>query len=189
MRGSLGTAGRLARARRLRRALDLEDWPAFNTSFHEFNDLVVDVATRERPPATITVLSGDIHFSYLSRVQLTGLGPAGAQLDDQELGTAVHQAVSSPVRNALPPRDRTVLRFGVSRAGRWIGGRLQRWVGRSSGRVTWDFVDGPLFHNGMGELTLDGRSAHLVLERAAHDDRGEPVLEVAAERELAVTAD
>ncbi len=174
---------------RLRRALDLEDWPAFNTSFHEFNDLVVEVATGEHPPATITVLSGDIHFSYLSKVELTGVRPAGAPPDDQELGTAVHQAVSSPVRNALPPRDRTVLRFGVSRAGRWIGGRLQRWAGRSSGRVTWDFVDGPLFHNGMAQLTLDGRSNHLVLERAAHDDDGNPVLEVAAERELAVTAD
>jgi hypothetical protein len=170
---------------RLRRALDLEDWPAFNTSFHEFNDLVVDVANGERPPATITVLSGDIHFSYLSKVE-----PMGAPSeDDQELGTAVHQAVSSPVRNALRPRDRTVLRFGVSRVGRWIGGRLQRWAGRSSGRVTWDFVDGPLFHNGMAQLTLDGRSNHLVLERAAHDDDGNPVLEVAAERELAVTAD
>jgi len=170
---------------RLRRALDLEDWPAFNTSFHEFNDLVVDVANGERPPATITVLSGDIHFSYLSKVE-----PMGAPSeDDQEPGTTVHQAVSSPVRNALRPRDRTVLRFGVSRVGRWIGGRLQRWAGRSSGRVTWDFVDGPLFHNGMAQLTLDGRSNHLVLERAAHDDDGNPVLEVAAERELAVTAD
>ena len=68
-------------------------------------------------------------------------------------------------------------------------GADESWAGRSSGRVTWDFVDGPLFHNGMAQLTLDGRSNHLVLERAAHDDDGNPVLEVAAERELAVTAD
>ncbi len=162
---------------RLRRALDLEDWPAFDTSFHEFNDLIIDVASAERAPATVTVLSGDIHFSYLAEVQHDGRNNA----------TAVHQAVSSPIRNALRPRDRYVLRFAVSRVGRRIGTRLQKWVGRSPGRAAWDFVDGPLFHNGMGELTLDGRSAHLVLERAAHDGDGAAVLEFAAERELANT--
>ena len=160
---------------RLRRALDLEDWPAFDTSFHEFNDLIADVAGSEHPPTTLTVLSGDIHFSYLSEVQIDG----GTGV------TAVHQAVSSPVRNALRPRDRSVLRFAVSRVGRRIGARLQKMVRRKPGRATWDFVDGPLFHNGMGELTLDGHSAHLVLERATHDDADEPVLEIAAERELA----
>jgi hypothetical protein len=159
---------------RLRRALDLEDWPAFDRSFHALNELIVDVSAAERPPASVTVLSGDIHFSYLAAIDIDGLGPA----------TSVHQAVSSPIRNALAARDRYVLRFAVSQVGRWIGARLQRSVGRANGAASWEFVDGPLFHNGMGELTIDGRRVHLLLERATHDDDGNPVLEPAAEREL-----
>jgi hypothetical protein len=163
---------------RLRRALDLEDWAAFDLSFHALNELIVELSCSDDPPASVTILSGDIHFSYLAAVEIDGAGSR----------TAVHQAVSSPIRNALPPRDRYVLRFAVSRVGRWLGTKLQRSVGRPDGRVSWDFVDGPLFHNGMGELTLDGLRAHLVLERAAHDDAGNPVLEAAAERDLADAA-
>ncbi len=60
---------------RIRRAVDLEDWSAFHDSYRALMDLVRDVATpREQPapdpPATVTILSGDVHFSFRSRAML-----------------------------------------------------------------------------------------------------------------------
>src|SRR5690606_35621406 len=95
-----GAWGRLfARAgERLRRGLDLEDWPAFHRSFDAFVDLLVDIgsgtgpADKLDPPATVSVLSGDIHFSYRARLEFPG---------DAGVRSRVHQVVSSPIRNAL----------------------------------------------------------------------------------------
>ena len=114
---------------RLRRALDLEDWPAFNTSFHEFNDLVVEVATRERPPATITVLSGDIHFSYLSKVELTGVGTGGGTARRSGTGhrSAPGGQLTGPQRPAAEGSHRAALRGVTCRA-------LDRWTAPAVGR-------------------------------------------------------
>ena len=152
------------------------------------NDLVVDVGDRSRTaPGDHQVLSGDIHFSYIAKVELPEIGGRSAPLDGQEPGTTVHQAVSSPVRNALRPRDRTVLRFGVSRVGRWIGGRLQRWsvaaragspgISSTARCSTTAWVSSP---------STAGRT--IWCSNAPPTTSGEPVLEVAAERELAVNA-
>ena len=62
---------RLARAgERIRRELDLEHWAAFGASFGEFEELLTGLATGAygRPPASVTVLGGDIHHSYLAAV-------------------------------------------------------------------------------------------------------------------------
>ena len=67
---------RLARAgERIRRELDLEHWAAFGASFGQFEELLTGLATgaRGRPPASVTVLGGDIHHSYLAAVDF----PAG----------------------------------------------------------------------------------------------------------------
>jgi hypothetical protein len=46
-----------------------------------------------QPPASITVISGDVHHSYLAAVDF----PAGT-----DARSAVYQAVCSPIHNMLP---------------------------------------------------------------------------------------
>jgi hypothetical protein len=154
----------------LRRYLDLEDWSAFETSMVRMLDLVQEVAsgtgTAEPPPAVVAVLSGDIHFSYVARLETPGATGR------------VHQVVSSPIRNSLARRDRRVLRFTMSRMGKLIGDLLmrgaRRWI-----PVTWTLTHGPEFANEMGLLQVRGRELELVIERARNDAEGGEVLEVA----------
>ena len=162
---------------RLRRALDLEDWPAFDRSFRAFVDLLAEVAEPgpDGAPSTITVVSGDIHFSYVAGIQLAGSADGSSR---------VAQVVSSPIRNALTGRDRRVLQFGVSRVGRRVGGWLQRRVGRGPCAATWELDDGPFFDNSMGELVFEGDRARLRIERSRPDDDGEPILEIMVDRDL-----
>ena len=74
-----------------RRKADMEDWPAFHRSFATFVELLQDLgdASRSDAPATISVLSGDIHFSYASEIRFP---------DGREPGSRVHQLVNSPIR-------------------------------------------------------------------------------------------
>ena len=91
---------RSARAgERVRRELDLEHWAAFGRSFGQFEQLLTGLATGEqgRPPASVTVLGGDIHHSYLAAVDFPpGTNPR----------SPVYQAVCSPIHNVLPDRFR-----------------------------------------------------------------------------------
>ena len=59
----------------LRRRFDLEHWPSFDASFIQLEELLTSLATgrlspRGTPPATVTVISGDVHHSYLTAVDL-----------------------------------------------------------------------------------------------------------------------
>ena len=54
---------------RVRRSLDLEDWPSFPASFAAFVELTTSIKCSESPPASIVVASGDIHFSCAARVE------------------------------------------------------------------------------------------------------------------------
>ena len=94
-----------------RRKADMEDWPAFHRSFAMFVELLEDLgdASRSDVPATISVLSGDIHFSYASEIRFP---------DGREPRSRVHQLVNSPIRNALTPPERTAMRLGTSRFAR-----------------------------------------------------------------------
>jgi hypothetical protein len=164
---------------RLRRALDLEDWCAFSNSFRAFVELLTNVANGDGPaqgntrPRSITVLSGDIHFSYQAEIQLARPG-----------SSRVNQIVSSPIRNALAARDRKVLRFGVSRVGRKIGTWLQRAARVPHTDARWELANGPFFHSGMAELRLDGPSCTVVFERAQPDEDGQAELSLVATVDL-----
>jgi hypothetical protein len=114
----------------------------------------------------VAVLSGDIHFSYVARLDAPGAT------------SRVHQVVSSPIRNSLSRRDRRVLRFTMSRIGKRIGDLLMRSARRWL-PVTWALTHGPEFANEMGLLVVRGRELELVIERARNDDDGHEVLEVA----------
>ena len=85
---------------KVRRALDMEDWAAFDRSFRGMEDLIAEIATGPDAPATISILGGDIHFSYAAELQLR---------DGGDLTSGVHQLVCSPIRNILARHERRVL--------------------------------------------------------------------------------
>ncbi|MGH3210060.1 MAG: alkaline phosphatase D family protein, partial [Trebonia sp.] len=65
---------------RVRQAVDLEHWPAFGASFVQLEELLTSLAAgrlspRGAPPVTVTVISGDVHHSYLTAVDLPRTGP------------------------------------------------------------------------------------------------------------------
>ena len=157
---------------RLRRALDLEDWPAFEASFLKMAELLREISTGTgrsstiTPPGVLAVLSGDIHFSYVAEVAFTQPGAI----------SRVYQLVSSPIRQALPRRDRRVILAALSRPGRVIGGRLQRSVRARSSPISWELTHGPEFANDMAAITIDGRSVELLMEQARPDADGQPIL-------------
>ncbi len=80
---------------RIRRAADLEHGAAFGESFANFEELLTALATGAsgQPSASVTVISGDVHHSYLAEVGF----PVGTHPR-----SAVYQAVCSPIHNVLP---------------------------------------------------------------------------------------
>jgi hypothetical protein len=162
---------------RIRRGLDLEDWPAFMQSFDELCGLLTEVGSRVEPPApaTISVISGDIHFSYVAEVDF----PESAGVTSH-----VHQLVSSPIRNALVPRERRAIRFALSRAGKKIARALRRTARRHRTLVSWRMTHGPVFANVLSAARFDGRQAAVVVEQAVADDNGDPLLSVVIETDL-----
>jgi hypothetical protein len=165
---------------RIRRSLDLEAWAAFGASFAQFREMVLRVCRSEQAPATLTVLSGDIHTAYTAEISIPTDG------DDDATGhTRVWQLVSSPLRNALVTREQKAMRFARSRVGTAIGRVLRRSGRRTGIGVDWDVVDGPFFNNNVGMLTFERRDARVVIEQAAFDeDREQPVLASVIDRHL-----
>jgi len=153
---------------RMRRSLDLEDWPAFSHSFSRLTELLVAIATDAHAPSTICLIAGDIHFSYVAPIALD---------QRQHVKSKVHQIAISPIRNVLVPRDRRVLRFGVSRIGRFIARLLRRTARGPETGATWHSGEGPIFDNALGSLRFDRNAASLLIERAKASDDGTAVLE------------
>ena len=155
---------------RLRRMIDLEHWPAFGRSFQDLVALLRDVALGLRtgsPPASVLVLSGDVHCSYLAEARLPGVDPAR---------TRVHQIVQSPLRNPLELPVRAVNRLLESRPVVACVRALARRAGVPEVPITWRVDHGPLFDNGIMVLDLRGRRASCEVERAVVRD-GAQVLE------------
>ena len=179
--GSWGPLGRRI-GERIRIAADLEDWPAFIRSFDDLVELLGQVggAARVNAPATISVLSGDIHFAYASEIRFPDATP---------MTSRVHQLVSSPIRNALKPPERMVMRLGTSGVGRRLA-RVLRWATRRPrASVSWALDRGPVFANSLGQITFAGSGAQLVMLQARpHDDRTGPQLDHAIELDLVAGA-
>jgi hypothetical protein len=174
-----GLADRLAE--KVRQGADLEHWPAFRDSFDAMCALLREVGAGQHgdAPASIVVVSGDVHHAYLAEVGF----PAGSGVR-----SSVWQATCSPFRNPLSDKERRGVRFGFSRAGTAIGRTLARAAAVPPPPVRWRFQDGdPRFDNQVGTLELDGRRAIARLERAVPDggDHQRPALEAADEHALA----
>ncbi len=162
-----GAWGRFGRrfGERVRRSLDLEDWPAFPESFQMFRALIDDLRTRPDPPRSIIVASGDIHFSYAARVE-------SFEAD----GPDVWQIVSSPIRNALIPHERGAMRFALTRSGARVGKLLRRLVRGVDTRPALDVVAGPFFANNMCEIVYRPDNVELVFEQSTSSDGDQPDL-------------
>ena len=164
---------------RVRRTADLEHWPAFQESFARLAELVRSVAAGERgeAPASVVVLSGDVHHAYLFEVAF----PRGSGVRSH-----VFQAVCSPYRNPLGKRERSVIRLGLSRPAAFVARALAASAGVQDPPVRWRMVgDGPWFDNQVATLRVDGREIDLRLERAQPVDAESAQLERVLSRKLA----
>ncbi len=147
---------------KLRRALDFDHWAAFGESFERLAKLLERAGSGGfgPAPASITVLSGDVHHAYLAEVAY----PRSAEVE-----SSVWQAVCSPFRNALDERERRVIEAGDTRAGLLAGRALARLAGVSSEPIRWRLVEGPFYDNQVATLLIDGRRCELKLERTIGD--------------------
>ncbi|MET4168179.1 MULTISPECIES: alkaline phosphatase D family protein [Gordonia] len=147
-----GRRGRLAE--KIRQGADLEHWPAFFDSFVRLSEMIRRVASRDPGPATISVLSGDVHHSYAARAAFSDATSAD-----------VHQLVCSPVHNAIPPYIKVVFRVGWSTR---LASVVRRWARRGGSPdlpVAWRNTLGPLFGNTIATLSVEGRSAEVTFEQ------------------------
>jgi hypothetical protein len=148
---------------KLRRAVDLEHWSAFHDSFERLCELLerlADGTEGSRPPATIVLLGGDVHNAYVNEVALATRASAPSR---------VFQVVCSPFRNPLSSVQRQAVRLIGSRPAAALLGRLARLAGVEPSRADWRLVRRPSFHNSIGRLELDRRSARVTLYRSAAD--------------------
>jgi hypothetical protein len=159
----------------LRQRLDLEHWAAFEASFTRLVELIRAVGAGElgSPPASIGVLSGDVHHGYVAEAAFAKR--AGVQ-------SIVYQAVCSPFRHPLALHERTAVRAAMSRPATAITRALARGAGVKAPALSWR-SDRPTFDNQVATLALTGRHARLTIERTRgnwHD----PTLETVLERTL-----
>ncbi len=145
---------------KVRQAMDLEHWAAFQNSFRHVAAMVSEVADGRRgpAPATVTFLSGDVHNSYVAEVDR---GPGAGR---------ILQAVCSPIRNPLPGVVRRGQAFAASRAGTRVGKMFARSVKLAEPPWTWQVVKGPWFENNLATLEADGRALSLWWERGVVED-------------------
>ncbi|MFD0314731.1 alkaline phosphatase D family protein [Streptomyces flavalbus] len=165
---------------RLRRAADLEHWAAFPASFDALAALVAEAGGGTDAPATVCVLSGDVHHAYVAEPTW----PSGAPVRPT---ARVVQLTCSPVHNSVPLSIRLGFRFGWSAVARALGRLVARHGRLPRAAVDWRRTGGPWFGNQLMTLTLRGRSARLRLERAARTGRDtRPALRTVTERDLSL---
>ena len=162
---------------RIRRAGDLEHWAAFGHSFTLFERLLTGLARGAdgEPPATVTILGGDVHHSYLAEV---------ARPDGVTSPTAIYQLVCSPIHNLLPDNFRQLQRIVTSRAGTVGGAILARLARVPAPQLSWRIAAGPWFSNMLATLDFDGRSARVRFDRSLPDPAQSPHLVPVVETRL-----
>ncbi|KQX79218.1 alkaline phosphatase D family protein [Streptomyces clavifer] len=173
-----GPDGRWARiGEKVRRACDLEHWAAFPESFRQLSELLREAGRGPDAPATVCVLSGDVHHAYIAEPRWSDSVP------DDTSGARILQLTCSPVHNSIPATIRTGFRLGWSRAGRWLGRGLALHGRTGAAPMDWRKTGGPWFGNQLMTLTLHGRKAVLTLVQARERPTGAQ-LETVLERTL-----
>jgi phosphodiesterase/alkaline phosphatase D-like protein len=159
----------------LRRRADLEHWAAFPESFESLVELIAEAGSGPDAPATVCVLSGDVHHAYIAEPRW----PEGSGPDARVL-----QLTCSPVHNSIPLSIRLGFRFGWSAVGRFLGRRFAGHGACPQPSVDWRRTGGPWFGNQLMTLTLRGRFAGLRLEQARAVRDGKARLAVVSESVL-----
>jgi hypothetical protein len=143
---------------KVREGLDLEHWAAFGESLERLVDMIRRRAGGPDAPASIALLSGDVHHAYLAEVPLKGAD------------SNVWQAVCSPFRNPLDEKEKRALRIAKSAPGRVAARGLARLAGVRRPSIDWRIDKrGPWFDNQIATITIDGRRATLALEKTVPD--------------------
>ena len=175
---SEGAWGKLAAraGEKLRQAADLEHWAAFQGSFRRVAAMAAEVADGRRGPApdTVTFLSGDVHFSYVSEVERTS-------------GSRIIQAVCSPIRNPLPRLMRSfgaVMSYGLAAP---VGALAARSAKVPDPPFRWSGIKGPWFDNNIACLEVVPEGLKLWWQRGVVDggDNLHPRLERVADMTVA----
>lgn len=149
----------------LRQRADLEHWAAFPASFAALTELIAEAGSGAHAPATVCVLSGDVHHAYVAEPHWRGT--AGPRPTSRVL-----QLTCSPVHNSIPGSLRAGFRFGWSRTGRRLGRLLARHGRLGRPPLTWRRTGGPWFGNQLMTLTLAGRTARIALDQARREESG-----------------
>src|SRR5918994_485172 len=152
----------VAPGEKLRRALDLDHWAAFHVSFEKLERLLLELGRGERgrPPASIVLLSGDVHHAYLVEV---------AFRREAKVRSAVYQAVCSPFRNALDTHEGQMVRLALTRPCTAITRALARAAGARDPEIRWRLTEGPFFDNQVATIQTAGRRASIKLEKTVGD--------------------
>ncbi|MEV0152157.1 alkaline phosphatase D family protein [Micromonospora sp. NPDC050686] len=162
-------------AERLRRALDLEHWASFRRSFDALGELFarlgsgrpgepgarVGAGPAYPPPASISVLGGDVHHSYVAR----------ARFADPAVRTPVHQLTCSPIHNQVPAAMRPLMKLGWNPGPASAAQALARSAGVRRPHVRWKKLEGPYFGNAVSTLTHSGRTAEVLIEGTTSEGR------------------
>jgi hypothetical protein len=154
----------------LRRAADLEHWAAFDRSFRAFAELIFDIARGKRgsrAPATVCVLSGDVHHAYVARAFFT-----------EPVTSEVYQLTCSPLHNYVPRTMKLFFRLSWSEFAERMARSLLGLVHRvPDAGLRWQREGGPYFGNELMTFTAAGRLATVELSKTrAHEQ--EPALHV-----------
>jgi hypothetical protein len=163
---------------KIRRKLDLEHWSAFETSFKRMINLIRTVAAGEagQAPATITILSGDVHHVYL--VEASFLRNSGIQ-------SAIHQAVCSPFRNPLGKNNRRVMRACWSKPIEAITRSAAHLAGVKDPEIRWHLTHKePWFDNQVATLEMAGSKASISFAKSVPGNYRKPCLEQVFEYRL-----
>jgi phosphodiesterase/alkaline phosphatase D-like protein len=153
----------------LRRTADLEHWAAFRKSFDRLAELIADEGRRVDAPATICVLSGDVHHAYIAQADV-GDG----------LVSKVYQLTCSPLHNYVPPLMKIAFRIFWTRLMERFFRILLGIVAKVPPMtISWTKLEGPYFGNELAEFVSDGRAAYTVLRQSAEETEDEHLHEVA----------
>ncbi|HEX7160557.1 MAG TPA: alkaline phosphatase D family protein [Trebonia sp.] len=185
---------------KVRRRFDLEHWPAFGMSFARLEELLTSIATGRRsaagrPPATVTLISGDVHHSYLTAVDLPRTAAPAPARTLANGGTpsvpgppartsAVYQAVCSPFHQAMPPNMRVAQGLASTRVSGLIGTAAAALAGARAPKLRWRITEGPWFDNMIATLTYDGPKAIVRFDQAVTDETRTPRLSTVMEADL-----
>jgi hypothetical protein len=165
-------------AEKLRRSVDFDHWASFDKSFQGLRQLLEEVGSGKlgKPPASIVVLSGDVHHAYLAE---TAFAPGTG------IESAIYQAVCSPYRNPLESKERLAIRIGFSRPFIAAMKALGASAGVADPGMRWRLAEGPYFDNQVATLRLNGREARMQLDKTIPGDEDERRLDCVFERRIA----